>query len=161
MKPTEWVVRLAVSRPGFVLDQWTVRHLGHSPVSWLFGRADGTPYNAALLLTAIGAKTGRERSVVLPYFPAGDDICVVGSRGGAPTDPYWARNLRANPRAQVRIRRRVHEVVTHVAHGDERAALWGPITARAPVYLEYQQRAEGHREIPVFVIQGVDAEALV
>ncbi|MCH2169548.1 nitroreductase family deazaflavin-dependent oxidoreductase [Myxococcota bacterium] len=161
MKATEWVVRFAVSPPGFVLDQWVVRHLGHSPVSWLFARADRTPYNAPLLLTAIGAKTGRERSVVLPYFPAGDDICVVGSKGGAPTDPYWARNLRANPRAKVRIHRRTHEVVARLAQGDERASLWGPITARAPVYLEYQQRAEGHREIPVFVIQGVDIASLV
>ena len=153
MKWTDLVVRFAVSPFGAALDRHTVRHTGHSVVGWAFALAYGAPYNKPLLLTSIGRRTGRERHAVLPFFPAGDAIAVVGSRGGMPWDPKWVHNLRANPRARVRIDRRPREVRARVAAGEERARLWADITQRAPVYLEYQRRAKT-REIPVVVLEG-------
>ena len=99
MKTSDVIVRFAVSPVGAALDCYGVRYTGHSFVSWVFARAAGVQYNAPLLLTAIGAVSGKKRPVVLPGFAVGDALCVVGSRGGMPTDPFWVRNLRANPQA--------------------------------------------------------------
>ena len=161
MKGSELAVKLALTPTGAALDRLCVRHLGHSPVSWLFARSDGVPYNRPLLLVTRGRRTGRERSAVLPWFDAGEGrIAIVGSRGGAPRDPHWARNLRAQPAASVHAGRREHRVRARLAQGAERAALWEAIVARAPVYAEYQERARGQREIPVFVLERADGGAL-
>lgn len=153
MKASEWVVRTAVTPLGARIDRWCVRFLDHSPVSWIFARSERVPYNRPLLLTTRGRRTGQDRTVVLPYFEAGEGrIAVVGSKGGMPTDPYWALNLRATPDAHVHLRRHQQAVATHLAEGLEREQLWKSITERSPVYLAYQERAKDHREIPVFVI---------
>jgi deazaflavin-dependent oxidoreductase (nitroreductase family) len=145
-------VRFAMSPFGAELDRWLVRWIGHSLVGWLFARATNVEYNSPLLLTSTGARTGQARRAVLPYFPAGDHIAIVGSRGGMPSDPNWAHNLRANPSATIHVGRQARQVRAHLATGEERAALWKPITEQAPVYLTYEKRAAGHREIPVFVL---------
>ena len=149
----EWVVRAAFTSAGMALDRGCVRHLGHSPVSWLFARGEGVTYVPPMLLETIGRKTGAPRVVVLPGFEAGaGGLAVVGSRGGSPTDPHWASNLRADGSARICERRRWRSVRAHLAEGEERAQLWDQITERAPVYLEYQERTREHREIPVFVL---------
>lgn len=148
------VVGFAVSPTGAAIDRHCVRWLGHSPVSWVFARASGQAYNVPLLLTTTGRKTGRPRSVVLPFFRSGDLTAVVGSRGGMPTDPHWVHNLRAEPDCEIRLARRDQSVRARIAAGEERARLWTDITARAPVYLDYQERARGHREIPVVILDG-------
>ena len=157
MKGTELAVKLALSPGGAAVDRFCVRHLGHSPVSWLFARSGGVPYNRPLLLVTVGRRTGRERAVVLPYFPTlGRGIAVVGSRGGSPTDPYWARNLRVHPEVHVSLRRYEYRVRARLVEGEERARLWKEIVARAAIYAEYQERAKDQREIPVFVLERSD-----
>ena len=153
MKFLERVTGFAVTPGGAALDRFCVRWLGHSPVSWLFARGSGQSYNVPLLLTATGRKSGSPRSVVLPYFPAESAIAVVGSRGGLPADPHWVKNLRAEPRCEIVLARRRQRRRARIAAGEERARLWDAITARAPVYLDYQERARAHREIPVVVLE--------
>ena len=152
MKTSDVIVRFAVSPVGTALDCYGVRYTGHSFVSWIFARAAGVQYNAPLLLTAIGKVSGKKRTVVLPGFSVGDALCVVGSRGGMPTDPFWVRNLRANPEAWIRVNRKLRPVRVEFAKGDEREALWASLTERSPHYLEYADRAREHREIPVIVL---------
>jgi len=149
------VVSFAVSPTGAAIDRHCVRWFGHSPVSLVFARASGQVYNVPLLLTTTGRKTGRPRSVVLPYFVSGDTVSVVGSRGGMPTDPHWVLNLRARGECKIRLSRQDASARARIAEGDERTRLWSEITARAPVYLEYEERARGHREIPVVVLDGL------
>lgn len=151
-----WVVRFAASAFGAELDRVLVRWTGHSLVNLLFSRATHVEYNPPLLLTSTGARSGELRRAVLPYFPAGPNVAIVGSRGGMPSDPHWAHNLRANPEATIHMARRVRRVRARLASGEERAALWAPITEQAPVYLTYEKRAAGHREIPVFVLETLD-----
>lgn len=151
MSASDWVVRFAVSPFGAALDVYAVRYTGHSLVSWLFAKTYGSPYNRPLLLESTGARTGKRRRAVLPWFPAGDAIAIVGSRGGMPRDPKWVHNLRANPEARIRIDRKLRRVRARIATGDERAKLWSEICQRAPVYVEYQKRATT-REIPVVVL---------
>jgi deazaflavin-dependent oxidoreductase (nitroreductase family) len=151
VRASDRVVRFAVSPFGAALDVHCVRYTGHSLVGLLFAKTYGSPYNQPLLLETTGARTGRRRRAVLPYFPAGDAIAIVGSRGGMPTDPHWVHNLRANPEALVRIARRPRRVRARIATGGERAKLWAGICERAPVYVAYQKRATT-REIPVVVL---------
>lgn len=161
MKLSQVAVRFAVTPIGAALDRLCVRWIGHSPVSMIFSRSEGVDYNPPLLLTTRGRKSGSKRTVVLPYFAAGKGrVAIVGSRGGMPSDPHWALNLRADPNATVYLRRRSVDVEAKIATGSERELLWGSITTRSPVYLTYQKRAAGHREIPVFVLSARDGSSL-
>ena len=161
MKLSQVAVRVAVTPFGAAMDRLCVRWLGESPVSWIFSRSEGVEYNTPLLLTTRGRRTGQSRTVVLPYFAAGRGrLAIVGSKGGMPTDPYWALNLRADPKATVFLRRKTVRVEVALAAGAERDRLWSSITARSPVYLTYQKRATGQREIPVFVLSSRDGSAL-
>ncbi len=161
MKLSQLAVRFAVTPFGAALDRLCVRWIGHSPVSMIFSRSEGVDYNPPLLLTTKGRRSGQERTVVLPYFAAGKGrVAIVGSRGGMPTDPHWALNLRADPNATLFLRRRSVAVEAKIATGAERELLWGSITTRSPVYLTYQKRAAGHRELPVFVLSARDGSSL-
>jgi len=153
---SDWVVRFAVSPFGAKLDVQTVRFTGHSIVGWLFSKAYGSPYNKPLLLESTGARTGKLRRAVLPFFPAAGAIAIVGSRGGMAWDPNWVHNLRANPEAEILMDRKRRRVRARIAAGDERAKLWPEICQRAPVYVAYQKRATT-REIPVVVLDELSA----
>jgi F420H(2)-dependent quinone reductase len=50
-----------------------------------------------ILVTHTGNKTGAIRKTPLMRVKDGDKYVLVGSQGGAPTDPVWVHNLRANP----------------------------------------------------------------
>lgn len=161
MKLSQLAVRVAVTPFGAAFDRLCVRWIGHSPVSMIFASSEGVDYNPPLLLTTRGRRSGEKRTVVLPYFAAGKGrIAIVGSRGGMPTDPHWALNLRADPSATVFLKRQSIAVEAKLATGSERELLWGSITTRSPVYLTYQKRAAGHREIPVFVLSARDGSSL-
>jgi hypothetical protein len=77
-----------------------------------------------------------------------------------PTDPHWARNLKAHPAARIWIDRRAVEVEVELAEGSVRGPLWESITKRSPIYLVYQERAAAHREIPVFILTAKDGTKL-
>lgn len=161
MKLSQLAVRLAVTPFGAALDRHVVRWLGESPVSWIFAKSEGVAYNPPILVTTRGRRTGQPRTVVLPHFEAGAGrIAVVGSRGGMPTDPHWARNLKAHPEAKIWYQRREIEVDVELVEGAEREPLWASITARSPVYLAYQERAREHREIPLFRLSARDGSVL-
>ena len=156
-----WAIALALSPAGAALDRFCVRFLAHSPVVWIFTRAEGAAYNRPLLLTTTGRKTGRPRTVVLPYFESGSgSIVLVGSRGGMRIDPHWARNLVACPQARIHLRRREHRVRVRLAEGDERSRLWDAIAQRAPIYDTYAERAAPYRTIPLFVLEPESGRAL-
>lgn len=161
MKFSELAVRLAVTPFGAAIDRYCVRFLGESPVSWVFAKSEGVDYNPPILLTTRGRTTGKDRTVVLPHFRADEGkIAVVGSRGGMPTDPHWARNLKAHPEAKIWYARREIPVDVELLEGSAREPLWKSITERSPVYLTYQERAINHREIPVFVLTARDGTTL-
>ena len=161
MKLSKLVVRLAVTPFGAFLDRYCVRFFGESPVSWVFARSEGVDYNPPILLTTRGRKTGRDRTVVLPHFGAGEGrIAVIGSRGGSPTDPHWAKNLKAHLQGRIWYARREIAVDVELVEGSARDPLWKSITERSPVYLVYQERARAAREIPVFVLTAKDGTEL-
>ena len=83
----------------------------------------------------------------------GDRLVVVGSRGGAASDPNWARNLRADPRATVKLGRKVREVSATEVDGAERERLWKLVCEAFPLYASYQRKTK--RVIPLFVLETV------
>lgn len=83
----------------------------------------------------------------------GDRLVIVGSWGGAATDPHWVRNLRAEPRATVKQGRDVCEVRAEEVDGTERERLWKLVTEAFPLYATYQRKT--NRVIPLFVLETV------
>jgi deazaflavin-dependent oxidoreductase (nitroreductase family) len=120
------------------------------------GRVGGGFEGAPMILVHHrGAKTGTERVTPLVYQSVGDgDFAVFGSKGGAPTDPQWVGNLRANPDTVVEVGTETIRVRAHVASGEERERIWSEQKSRMPGFAEYEKKAVG-REIPVVVLERV------
>lgn len=137
---------------GWKLDKIAVRWLGYSPMSSSFARKQGIQDESkCLLLITTGAKSGKKRSVALTYSEVAGRMLLVGSKGGAPTDPSWVVNLRANPKATIYVLGRKYEVNTRIAAGQERAMLWGILAEKVPTYAGFQQQIS--REIPLVIIE--------
>jgi deazaflavin-dependent oxidoreductase (nitroreductase family) len=104
-----------------------------------------------VVLTTKGNKTGSVRKSPLMRVEHGGEYAVVGSMGGAPVDPLWVRNLRANPDSvMLQDGPEPFAAVAREVEGEEKALWWERAVAAYPPYAEYQTRTE--RVIPVFVI---------
>jgi deazaflavin-dependent oxidoreductase (nitroreductase family) len=103
-----------------------------------------------LLLSTEGRRSGESRTTPLIHRTDGDRWVVVASKGGAPANPGWFENLKANPDATIEVKGEKVAVHSSVAEGEERARLWSLMTEDWPAYDEYQTRTE--RQIPVVVL---------
>ncbi len=107
-----------------------------------------------ILFTHKGNKTGAIRKTPLMRVRDGRSYVLVASVGGAPKDPVWVHNLRANPDIELRDETVVQPMrVREVADETERARLWALAVAAYPPYEEYQARTS--RRIPVFLAEPV------
>ena len=105
-----------------------------------------------VIVTHRGNKTGAIRKTPLMRVKEGDNYVLVGSQGGAPKDPAWVHNLRADPHIELRDETIVRSMlVREVNDMTERARLWTLAVAAYPPYAEYQARTK--RQIPVFVAE--------
>ena len=104
-----------------------------------------------LLLTTKGRRSGEERTNPLAFTRDGDRYVVVASKGGAPTNPDWYRNLRAHPRVTVEVGPERFDARASVAKSTERRRLYDAHAARMPAFKEYEKRTS--REIPVVVLE--------
>ena len=103
-----------------------------------------------ILLTSVGAKTGKLRKTPLMRVEHNGDYAVVASRGGAPTHPVWYWNLAANPHVELQDGEVKRDYVAREVTGDERAAWWERALETWPAYADYQTKTD--RIIPVFVL---------
>lgn len=104
-----------------------------------------------LLLNTTGRRSGQERTFALIHRADGDRFVIVASKGGAPDDPMWFKNLEAQPDITVQVRDQVIPVRASVAQGEERDRLWSLMTEVWPDYDNYQRKTD--REIPVVVLE--------
>ena len=105
-----------------------------------------------IIVTNRGNKTGAIRKTPLMRVKDGDNYALVGSRGGAPTNPVWVYNLRANGNVEIRDGTEVHTMRAREVEDDaERARVWAAAVAAFPNYEEYQNRTA--RRIPVFIAE--------
>jgi deazaflavin-dependent oxidoreductase (nitroreductase family) len=110
----------------------------------------GGPFEGGnlLLLHTTGAKSGQPRLSPLAYLTVDGKMLIVGSYAGAPKDPAWVHNLRADPRARIEVGTEAYDVDVRELPADERDESYPKITAVAPVFAEYQ--ANTTRAIPLF-----------
>ena len=115
------------------------------------GRVGGPFAGDIVLLTMTGAKSGQPRLSPLAYFTIDGKMLLVGSFGGAPKDPPWVQNLRANPAAHVEVGTESYDVIARELPPDERDALFDKLVELAPMFGDYQ--AKTSRVIPLFELQ--------
>lgn len=110
----------------------------------------GGPFEGGtlLLLHTVGAKSGRPRLSPLAYLEVDGKVLIVGSYAGAPTNPAWVHNLRANPKAHIELGTDAYDVIARELPADERDATYPKIVEQAPVFAEYQTKTT--RAIPLF-----------
>ena len=105
-----------------------------------------------IIVTNRGNQTGAVRKTPLMRVKDGDNYVLVGSQGGAPKNPVWVYNLRADADVEIRDETEVYAMrVREVQDDAERARLWDLSVEAFPPYAEYQQRTT--RKIPVFVAE--------
>jgi deazaflavin-dependent oxidoreductase (nitroreductase family) len=118
---------------------------------WVYRRTRGgitRPWKVdALLLTTCGRRSGRQRTVVLQFFPDGDAMIVAAANDGGETHPGWYFNLQANPAARVEVMGRAIAVRADELPADEAAAWWQRILVRAPGYERYTRATR--RQFPI------------
>lgn len=113
----------------------------------LGGKVKGAP---VLLLDHVGRKSGQARTAPVLYLEDGDDLVIVGSRGGSDATPAWWLNLQANPSTTVQVGSERREVVARQATPEEKAALWPRLVDMYENYAVYEARTE--REMPVIIL---------
>lgn len=111
------------------------------------GRIAGMP---VLLLTTVGRKSAKRRTVPLTYFDHDGTIILVASYGGRPYNPAWFENLMVAGEGEVRIGRDRRRLRARRATHDERGLLWPRVVATYQGYEAYQ--AKTSREIPLAVL---------
>lgn len=103
-----------------------------------------------IIVTTRGNKTGMLRKTPLMRVEHDGEYALVASMGGAPTNPVWYYNLKADPNAvTVQDGAEPFDVQVREAEGDERATWWNRAVAAYPPYAEYQ--AKTSRRIPLFI----------
>ena len=107
-----------------------------------------------VIVTNIGNKTGAIRKTPLMRVKDDRNYVLIGSVGGAPKNPVWVYNLRANPLVEIRDLQHVKPMrVREVVDAAERSRLWAVAVGAYPPYEDYQQRTS--RKIPVFVAEPI------
>ena len=104
-----------------------------------------------LLLHHTGAKSGTERVNPLAFLTDDGRYVVFASKGGAPTNPGWYWNLKANPDVTIEVGTDSIEATASEATGEQRERLFRAQADRFPQFDDYVQKAAG-RKIPVMVL---------
>jgi deazaflavin-dependent oxidoreductase (nitroreductase family) len=120
------------------------------------GGTEGTELQGkpVILLSTIGAKSGKLRKTPLMRVEHNGEYAIVASLGGAPKNPVWYYNVKANPRVELQDGGESHDYDAREVFGDEKAAWWDRCVQAWPDYANYQTKTE--RQIPVFVLTRVD-----
>jgi F420H(2)-dependent quinone reductase len=115
------------------------------------GTLQGRP---VIVLTSVGAKTGKLRKTALMRVEHDGIYAVVASLGGAARNPVWYHNLKANPHVELQDGATKRDYLAREVTGDEKSVWWERAVEAYPSYATYQTRTK--RQIPVFVLDPVD-----
>jgi len=115
------------------------------------GQTSG-PFKGAqlLLLTTTGAKSGKVGTTPLVYTKDGDNFVIIASMGGAPKNPAWYHNIKANPEVTLEVGTEKFQAKASEATGPERERLYAQQAAMMPAFNEYKEKTS--RTIPVVVL---------
>jgi len=106
-----------------------------------------------ILLTTVGAKTGKLRKTPLMRVEHNGEYACVASLGGAPKNPVWYYNIAKNSRVELQDGSVTRDYDAREVFGDEKAVWWERAVEAYPDYADYQTKTD--RQIPVFVLTPV------
>ena len=107
-----------------------------------------------VVVTSVGARSGKLRKTPLMRVEHDGRYAIVASKGGAPTHPIWYHNLVKNPHVELQDGAEPRDMVARELSGEERATWWQRAVAAWPDYASYQEKTS--REIPVFLLEPVE-----
>lgn len=125
-----------------------------------FEATDGAEANTLrgkpiIVLTTVGARTGRLRKTALMRVEHDGEYAVVASKGGSAKNPTWYHNLKANPHVELQDGPTKRDYRARQVSGKEKAIWWERALKVWPDYAGYQKRTS--REIPVFVLEPIES----
>jgi deazaflavin-dependent oxidoreductase (nitroreductase family) len=94
------------------------------------------------------------RTVPTLFFEQGDgSLLIVGSNGGADTNPAWYHNVHVHPEVTVETGHETYEAVAAPVptESEERDRLFAEAAAVVPAYADYQSKTS--RKIPVVIVK--------
>lgn len=103
-----------------------------------------------IVLTTVGAKSGKLRKTALMRVEHEGQYAVVASLGGAPKHPVWYWNIVEHPHVELQDGAEKHDYDACEVFGEEKAIWWERAVATWPDYAKYQAKTD--RQIPVFVL---------
>jgi F420H(2)-dependent quinone reductase len=104
-----------------------------------------------LLLTTVGRKTGKKRTIPLGYITDDGNYVIVGSNAGLNQHPAWYFNLQNHPKVMLQINADEIPANAKIPDPEEYKRLWTKLIAILPGYANYQKRTT--REIPLVILQ--------
>ena len=104
-----------------------------------------------IVLTTLGAKSGKIRKAPLMRVEHDGSYAAVASLGGSPKNPVWYANVVAHPLVEVQDGPVRQDMRAREITGEEKALWWERAVAAYPPYAEYQTKTS--RKIPVFVLE--------
>jgi F420H(2)-dependent quinone reductase len=133
-----------------------------SPTAWVRDQTEkifetGTTESVAIrgravvLLTTRGARSGKLRKVPLMRVEHEGNYAIVASLGGAPKNPVWYYNVKAEPHVELQDGTVTRDFEAREVTGEEKAVWWERAVAAYPPYADYQEKTT--RQIPVFVLE--------
>jgi deazaflavin-dependent oxidoreductase (nitroreductase family) len=136
-----------------------------SPASWVRDQVDeiessggtrGTLLRGVpvVVITMVGAGSGKLRKNPVMRVESDGVYAAVASKGGAPTNPTWYRNLVEHPLVELQDGTAKGDYTAREVSGEERELWWKRAVEVWPDYANYQTKTD--RQIPVFVLEAVD-----
>lgn len=122
---------------------------GHSTIGHFVGRQ-------MMVLTTVGARTGKTRVSPLAYTRDGEHVIIIASKGGSDEHPAWYLNLVAQPIVTVEVGDEKYQARAKVAHGAERERLYAQHADLHPSFHDYVKKTD--RVIPVIVLERIPVE---
>lgn len=115
------------------------------------GPVPGMHRERLLLLTTTGRRRGGSHTTPMMFHREDGRLFVIASNVGAPSDPDWCLNLRADPAVTVEVGDEegspAYAATAAVLEGADRATVWERIAVLYPFFGDHQ--AGTMREIPV------------
>ncbi|MET0434634.1 MAG: nitroreductase family deazaflavin-dependent oxidoreductase [Cellulomonas sp.] len=108
-----------------------------------------------VVVTMLGAKSGKVRKIPVMRVEHDGAYAVVASLGGAPKHPVWYHNLLAHPLVELQDGPAKADYTVREVTGAERELWWARAVEAYPDYADYQTRTS--RVIPVLVLEPVAA----
>jgi len=116
--------------------------------------AGGYDFSPTMLLKVMGRKSGKPHVLPLLYGLYGDEVIIVGSKGGHPDHPSWYLNLIAGGDVTLQIVEDRFRASWRVLEGEEYKKVWDYMITIYPPFAQYQKATE--RQIPLVALKRIE-----